>query len=150
MFENKKRAVDFWRAAMNGACLDSQHAKYSYALCLSEGVGVDQRDEAAAVKLLEELDTKEHGLAQQALSGMYLKGVGGLPRDGKAAIRMLKKSARNGVITALTTMGTLKRTGYSVQENDSEVVVVEAKPDEARMLFQMAGEYLLQTKVMVR
>lgn len=135
LFEKRKRAADMWFAAMDGDCEDAKHSKYSYAICLLKGNGISRNTEEA-ISLLTELDAQEHGLAQQLLAAEYLSGEN-LDLDGTRAIQLLKKSSKNGIISALTTMGVLKRTG-KVRGSD---VLVKKKPDEARLLLDMAGKY---------
>jgi TPR repeat protein len=53
-------------------------------------------------------------------------------------VRLLTRAARNGVASALTTLGELKRRGHAA--GDPPAPVVDAKPEEARLLLDMAGK----------
>ncbi|KAI7866519.1 hypothetical protein BDF14DRAFT_1812218 [Spinellus fusiger] len=81
-------------------------AEFQVALMLSNGQGVD-RDQASAFEWYKKAGQKEHKTALYSLGIYYAKGVSGITKDIALARVCFEKSARLGVVSAMTTLATL-------------------------------------------
>ncbi|KAI9028883.1 hypothetical protein CLU79DRAFT_736556 [Phycomyces nitens] len=81
-------------------------AEFQVALMLSNGQGVEQ-DRAAAFYWYEKAANKDHKTALYSLGLYYAKGMFGVEKDLFKARSCFKKSARLGVVSAMTTLATI-------------------------------------------
>ncbi|KAL0093314.1 hypothetical protein F4703DRAFT_1939273 [Phycomyces blakesleeanus] len=108
--------------------------EFQVALMLSNGQGVEQ-DRAAAFYWYEKAAKKEHKTALYSLGLYYAKGMAGVTKDLFKARSCFKRSARLGVVSAMTTLATLyKMTASRIDPSQD--------PDETETQSQSQSQFL--------
>ena len=100
-------AIALWCAMLIGSLPPAMAADD-----LARATALMQRNDfAAAIPLLRQLADEGNGDAQAYLGGIYLAGLGGLPRDTALAGKWLRQAARQGNATAAFNLGLMAERG---------------------------------------
>ncbi len=99
-------AIALWCAMLIGSSPATAADDLARATALMQ-----RNDFAAAVPLLRQLADDGNGDAQAYLGGIYLAGLGGVPRDTALAEKWLRQAAKQGNATAAFNLGLMAERG---------------------------------------
>jgi hypothetical protein len=125
--KNPSKAVELWTIAADRGSLE---AKYSRALCMKDGIGIDKDGKKAAEELSFLSKEKDYHLAHYSLALMYDQGVD-IPQNYEEAFMLFKKAALEGITPALHNIGNCYAAGKGVQQNDQRALLYYQAADEA-------------------
>ncbi|DBA04087.1 TPA: hypothetical protein N0F65_009434 [Lagenidium giganteum] len=125
--DETRKALFLWKKAMEKG---SDAAKFSYAMCLKKGIGVDGPNINEATKYFQELTTAGHAWGTFAYADALSKGDG-VRKNEKKAFELFKRCADHGIPPAYMNVANMYQSGTGTEKNEHESIVYLHKAADA-------------------